>query len=159
MPGPLSVMVMTALSFSRVACSVTTPFVLSVNFSALPRMFWMMRSISERSHTATGGSAPAGATVTEPPPEREVRGGARLDLLDVEGLGDVVHAAGEEGLHLVVGLRERADEDDGDFLEHGVVLQACANLVSVHLRHGDVEEDEVGRLRGAGLERERAGGT
>ena len=42
---------------------------------------------------------------------------ARHHLLGLERLGDVVHAAGAECLHLAEGVVERADEDHGDLRE------------------------------------------
>jgi hypothetical protein len=43
----------------------------------------------------------------------------------------------------VPGVGERAEEDDGDVGEARVGLQAPARLIVIHLRHVDVEEDEV----------------
>jgi len=42
-------------------------------------------------------------------------------LLLLEGLADVVDAAGPESLDLVVGTLERADEDDGNIAQSAVL--------------------------------------
>ena len=70
----------------------------------------------------------------------------------LEGLGEVVDAAGGEAADLVVGIAEAGEEDDGDLAEGGVGLEPGADLVAVHAGHVDVEEDEVGRDAGGGGE-------
>ena len=64
----------------------------------------------------------------------------------LERLGDVVDPAEGEGVHLVEVLVQGADEDDGDAAQGRVGLEVAADLVPVHLRHVDVEEDQVGRV-------------
>jgi hypothetical protein len=91
-------------------------------------------------------------------PDGEVGADAGEDFLELEGLGDVVHAAGLEGLHLVAGIAEGTEEDDGDAAEDFVFLEAAAGLVAVHLGHVDVEQDEVGALALGGLEGKGATG-
>ncbi len=72
---------------------------------------------------------------------------ARADLIDVEGLGDVVGGADPKALELVLYLVDDGDEDHRDALAPGRGLDASADLVAVHLRHQDVEQDEIrGRL-------------
>ncbi len=75
---------------------------------------------------------------------------AREHLVGLERLGDVVGAAALEGAHLVDGAVVDAEEDDRHAPRRGVLLQPNADLVAVHLRHVDVEHDEVRRRRGRG---------
>lgn len=80
------------------------------------------------------------------------------DLLEMEGFGEVIHAAAAEGPGFVDGFGEGADEEDGDVGQGGIGFEAGANLVAVDLRHGDVEQDDVGRVGVGGVEGEPAGG-
>jgi hypothetical protein len=92
------------------------------------------------------------------PAKLQVDGDTRLDLLDVKGLGDVVEPTHGERAHLVHGFPVRADEDDGDGRQELVLLQFRAHLVSVHPRHVDVEQDEIGRIRFARQQGQPAAG-
>ena len=75
--------------------------------------------------------------------ELQVRLDARVQFFHLERLGDVIHPADGKRLHLVQLLGEGADEDDGNPLELVVGLEVFAHLVAVHLRHIDVQQDQV----------------
>ena len=83
------------------------------------------------------------------PPQREVGLDPRQNLVEVEGLGDVVDPAGRERLELVEGLRQRADEYHRDGSQRLVLLHRAAHVVPVHLGHVHVEEHDVRWARAA----------
>ena len=67
-------------------------------------------------------------------------------LVRAEGFGDVVVGA-DLAAELLIDLPSLCGEqDDGDVLGGGIVLDHAAGLVAVELRHHDVEDDEVGLL-------------
>ena len=71
------------------------------------------------------------------------------DLLEAEGLGDVVVAAHREPLDLVLDRVTRGDKDDRQ--QPAGLPQPAGHLEPVHVGEHDVEDDEVGVvLRGAG---------
>ena len=78
---------------------------------------------------------------------------AREDLVDLERLRDVVSAASLECLDLVRRRAERGQEDDRDLAELFALLETGADLVTVHLGHGDVEEDDLWRVAPRGEQR------
>jgi hypothetical protein len=79
-----------------------------------------------------------------------VRGHARQHLARADGLGHVVHAAGLEGGHHVLGLGQAGHEDDRDVRGGRVGLQPARHLEAVHAGHHGVEQHDVGvGLRGA----------
>src|SRR5262249_46492539 len=65
----------------------------------------------------------------------------------MERFGYVVQAACFECLHFVEHLVECADKYDGDVLKIRVGFQLPADLVTIHLRHIDVEQYEIGRSK------------
>ena len=83
---------------------------------------------------------------------------ARVQFFHLERLGEVIHPADGEGLHLVQLLGEGADEDDGDPLELVVGLEVFAHLVAVHLRHVDVQQDQVRGIAPRRQQRQLAAG-
>ena len=87
------------------------------------------------------------------PPERDVRLHPRQDLLELERLGDVVDAAHFERPDLVGRVGQRREEDHRHVLRAILRPEAPADLVAVHLRHGDVQQDEIGRVVLHGLKR------
>ena len=86
-------------------------------------------------------------------PDLEVRLDACLHLVELERLGHVVDAPDREALHLVDGFGVGADEEDWDVGQSRVGLERGAHLVSAHLRHVDVEQDDLGRRAARGRER------
>ena len=74
-------------------------------------------------------------------PAAQLRADAGLELLDTEGLGDVVVGAGIERLYLHEVLVADGKDNDGD-LRNSSDLAAQFN--AAHLRHGEVGDDEVG---------------
>jgi hypothetical protein len=69
----------------------------------------------------------------------------------LEGLRQVVVAAGVESRDDVAGVGLRRHEDHRDRLEPGVALELAHDRDAVELRHHDVEEDQVRlELAGAG---------
>ena len=93
------------------------------------------------------------------PTKLQVNRHARLDLLDVEWLGDVVDTASREGAYLVDGFAVGADEDDGDGGQHRILLQFRAHLVAIHHGHIDVEQDEIRGIGVGGLESQAPAGN
>jgi hypothetical protein len=69
-------------------------------------------------------------------------------LLEVNGLGDVVHRFDAEALEFALFGGAVGDEDDGDGARVLVRLEALANLDAVHIRHHHIEEDQVGPILG-----------
>ena len=79
------------------------------------------------------------------PLDAEHRLEPRLQLGEVNGLGDVVVRARLEALHLVLGGVERRLHDDRDERQRGVGLDAARDLHAVDARHHHVEQDQIGR--------------
>ncbi len=77
-------------------------------------------------------------------PLLQVRADPRQDLAMVEGLGDVVHAAGLEALELLRRIAERGEKDHRDGAGRRSRLEAPAGLVAVPAGHQDVQQDQVG---------------
>ena len=70
----------------------------------------------------------------------------------VERLREVVRRAELDGSRDGLDLVDRRDHDDRNRPEHRVGAHPLEDLEAVHLRHHDVEEDEVDRPRGQRLE-------
>jgi len=66
------------------------------------------------------------------------------DLLLLERLGDEIDAARLETPDPVFAIVQRADEDDGDVTRSFILMQSPADLISVHVRHPDVQQDQQG---------------
>ena len=79
-------------------------------------------------------------------------------LLLLERLADVVDAAGAKCLDLVVGALKCADEDDRNIAQARVLLELSADLQAGHLRHEDVHQNEIRRVRGRRLDGKSAAG-
>jgi hypothetical protein len=67
----------------------------------------------------------------------------RQQLVGVKGLGHIVHRAEFETAHDVAGLGFGGQEDDRNVSPVRCVLDAAAGLEPVHLRHHDVQQDQV----------------
>ena len=91
-------------------------------------------------------------------PQTQVRLDARQHLLFLERLGDVVDGAHPEGLDLVVGALESADEDDRNTLQSIVLFEPSTNVHAGHLRHADIQENEIGRVEDRRFDGEPAAG-
>lgn len=70
---------------------------------------------------------------------------AGAHLIDVERLCNVVRGSEVEAFHLVRQFAHHRDEQDRNAVGPGHGLDAPAYLVTVHLRHQDVEQHEIGR--------------
>ena len=81
---------------------------------------------------------------------------AGADFVELERLGHVVGGAHRERRDLVLCLARALRKITGISRSALVGLEAAAHLVPVHLRHHDVEEDQVGRLALDGAERAAA---
>ena len=79
-------------------------------------------------------------------------------LLFLERLANVVDAAGVKCLDLVVRTLKRADEDDGNIVQARVLLELSADLQAGHLRHEDVQQHKIRRVRCCRLDSEPAAG-
>ena len=81
---------------------------------------------------------------------RRLQGQMGLDALlqygRADGLGDVVHRAQLEAHALVFDLGLGSEKNDPDVARLGVLLEPLADLVAVHARHHDVEQDQIWRL-------------
>ena len=69
---------------------------------------------------------------------------ARERFVEIDRLGDVVHRPHAESLELALLGRPSGDENDRDRAGFLVGLQALADFDPVHVRHHDVEQDQVG---------------
>lgn len=70
--------------------------------------------------------------------ELEVCPDAGIDLLELKGFADVIHAAGLEGADFVFGFTECADEEDWDIAPAFIRFQPPADFIAVHFGHADV---------------------
>ena len=76
--------------------------------------------------------------------ELEVIAHAGAHELGVDRLADVVDRAMRKPDRFVFGIAEGGQEQDRDLPGRLVRLEAVADLVAVHSRHHDVEQDQVG---------------
>jgi len=67
------------------------------------------------------------------------------DFLFLERLGDEIHATSLEPKNPIFGIVQRADEDDGDVTRSFILMQLPADLIAVHVRHPDVQQNQRGR--------------
>ena len=79
-------------------------------------------------------------------PQFEVGLDARLYFLELEGLGDVVDSTGSKPLYLVLDRIQSAEENHGDVRKQRAGLQPFTYFVAVHLRHIDVQQNQVRRF-------------
>src|SRR5579859_2580763 len=79
---------------------------------------------------------------------------ARLHLVHLERLCYIVDATALESLHSVAGVAKGAEEDNRNRGESLIRLQQVAHLETAHLRHVDVEQDQVGRVADGCFERQ-----
>ena len=68
---------------------------------------------------------------------------ARLEQDGVEGLGQVVFRAQLDAAHHAVHFAQGGDHDDRDMTQFLVRLHGFQDLIPVHYRHHDIEQDEV----------------
>src|SRR5712691_9051710 len=114
------------------------------------RAFWPARALSRIGSTG--------------PPSGQVRPGLQHRLYDGEELVrgerlvDVHHGSGLEAFGQRLAAPLRGEEDDGNVLQAGVLLDLAADGEAVHLGHHHVEEDEIERVCGEELQRFRASG-
>ena len=74
--------------------------------------------------------------------QTQVRPHPRQHLFGLKRLGDVIHPAHGEGFHFLVGLVQRADEQDRNLLRLGLGFEAAAHLIPVQAGHQDVEQNQ-----------------
>ena len=86
------------------------------------------------------------------PFERQVGADTCHQFGVVEGLSDVVHAAAFQRANDQALVVRRRQENDGDVSPIQVLPNSHANLESIHLRHQEVEQDEVGAANREPLE-------
>src|SRR5208282_663614 len=86
------------------------------------------------------------------------RSDPRQHFLRLDGLGDVINAAGLKTSDFLARVAKGADENNGDAAALLVRLQATAHLVAIHARHIYVEQDQVGNLGGHRFQRQSAAG-
>jgi hypothetical protein len=78
---------------------------------------------------------------------------AGADFGEVAGFGDVIDGAEFEAADFVVGAVPGGEDDDGDGVEEGVLLDLLENVKTIIGGESEVEEDQ---LDGAGMRRFRA---
>ena len=83
----------------------------------------------------------------------QVRLHTSLENRRIHRFGDVICGAQLETVFLIRGLVHRRQEDDRHIFGRFIFLQSAADLVAVHLRHHDVEQDQVGCLFFGDLQR------
>src|SRR5258708_31897004 len=69
----------------------------------------------------------------------------RDDFIEIEGLAQVIDAAQMEALDLIDGFVQGAKKDDRNIAQARITLELSANFVAVHLRHEDVQQDQIRR--------------
>jgi len=72
--------------------------------------------------------------------------------IDVDRLGDVLGEAHVLGSLLVASISVARHGDGRNRAKRGLPSDGCEKVVAVHLRHGDIEEDDVGLVFAEGLE-------
>jgi len=60
-----------------------------------------------------------------------------------DGLGDVVHGPEFQPLGFIAHFGLGGQEDDGDVTRGGIGLESSADLIAVHFRHHDIEQNQV----------------
>src|SRR5690349_20135707 len=66
-----------------------------------------------------------------------------LNLVDMKRLGHVIHATGLKGLYLVDDVAKCAEKYHWDSGKLLVRFQLPANLVTVHLWHRDIQQNQI----------------
>ena len=74
----------------------------------------------------------------------------------LERLGPIIDRAQFQAPQLIPGFRHAGQEHDGDIAEARVRLQPLQNLVTVHVRHEDIQDNQIGPLPFRQLKRLRA---
>ena len=87
------------------------------------------------------------------PLDAQHRANPRLELGELDGLGDVVVGARLESFDLALRRVERGLHDDRNEGQSRILLDAPRHLVSIDARHHHVEENQVGRRRMNTLQR------
>src|SRR6185369_5919808 len=77
-------------------------------------------------------------------PDRQMCLNPGKDLLFLERLCNVVDTAGIEAFHLTRSLIKRTYENHGNVFKGGVGFQLSAGLESIHVRHDDIEKNQLG---------------
>lgn len=65
-------------------------------------------------------------------------------LLDLKGLGDIVHPASPEAFHNPLCFTPGGDEDHRDLSRTSHLLQSAAGVIPVHAGHHHVEQNDIG---------------
>src|SRR5207253_8016535 len=89
------------------------------------------------------------------PLDADERADAREEGDVVDRLRQEVVGAGLEAAQPVGDIGQRRHHDDGNVGGLRVGLQPATDLETVHLRHHDVEQDEIGQLGGGDRQRAR----
>ena len=76
--------------------------------------------------------------------EREVRRDTRQHNGGTDRFDDVINAAQSEAFRFVVGVGACGDEDHRNVAGAPFGLEQTANLIAIHVRHQDIEQDQVG---------------
>ena len=74
------------------------------------------------------------------------------DLADLKGLDDIIHGADFKGFHDTGHILEAAHEDDRYVAEPLVGLDPLTDLIAADIGHGNVHQDQVGRVVLDGLQ-------
>ena len=77
----------------------------------------------------------------------QMRAHPGADLVNVERLADVIGGAQVETLDLLLYSAHHGHKDDRNAVAHRRSLDPATDFVAIHLRHDDVEQDQIGRRR------------
>ena len=81
---------------------------------------------------------------------------ARNQFTRTNRFGDVIVGPGPEGFHLAIGLRPGGEHDDRHVRHARIGLDMPADFIAVHLRHHDIQNDQVWQFLSQETERLRA---
>ncbi len=73
----------------------------------------------------------------------QVRFNAGQYLFQLKGLSDIIYTPDGEGLDLVLSRIQGTDEDDWNVVCVFIRLQLLADLIAVHFRHSDVQQNQI----------------
>ena len=66
-----------------------------------------------------------------------------LSKMGLKGLGRVVFRTQFDTFHHAVEVVKRRNNEDGDVTEIWIALKLLQDLIAVHTRHHDIEQDQV----------------
>ncbi len=79
-------------------------------------------------------------------PQREMGFHPCLHLGDIKRFGDIVHRTHFKAFGFVFRIIQSGNKNNGNVFRHRIALEYPANLETVHLRHQDIQQNEVQRI-------------